>query len=111
MGFQFSGQPFDPDRIDTRVRLGGTADWLLVNDHVTDHPSHLQINPFQVISCAGRPESQRRWKDTVLVRAGEAVRIRVSFRDFPGRTVCHCHNLGHEDLGLMGVLQIDGQAG
>jgi FtsP/CotA-like multicopper oxidase with cupredoxin domain len=107
MGFVINGQPFDPDRIDTRVALGSTEDWLIVNDDVMDHPFHLHVNPFQVISRAGRPESQRRWKDTVLVKAGEEVRIRVTFRDFPGRTVYHCHNLDHEDLGLMGVLQIE----
>lgn len=110
MGFVINGQPFDPDRIDTRVRLGSTEDWLIVNDDVMDHPFHLHVNPFQVISRAGRPELQRRWKDTVLVRVGEEVRLRVSFHDFPGRTVYHCHNLDHEDLGLMGVLQIDGAA-
>ena len=107
MGFVINGQPFDPDRIDTRVSLGSTEDWLIVNDDVMDHPFHLHVNPFQVISRAGRPEAQRRWKDTVLVKAGEEVRLRVSFRDFTGRTVYHCHNLDHEDLGLMGVLQID----
>jgi FtsP/CotA-like multicopper oxidase with cupredoxin domain len=106
MGFVINGQPFDPDRIDTRVALGSTEDWLIVNDDVMDHPFHLHINPFQVISRDGRPEAQRRWKDTVLVKAGEEVRLRVSFRDFPGRTVYHCHNLDHEDLGMMGVLQI-----
>ncbi|MCP9828988.1 multicopper oxidase family protein [Synechococcus sp. Lug-A] len=107
MGFVINGQPFDPDRIDTRVALGSTEDWLIVNDDVMDHPFHLHINPFQVISRDGRPEAQRRWKDTVLVKAGEEVRIRVTFKDFTGRTVYHCHNLDHEDLGLMGVLQID----
>ncbi|AFY30444.1 multicopper oxidase family protein [Cyanobium gracile] len=106
MGFVINAQPFDPDRIDTRVALGSTEDWLIVNDDVMDHPFHLHVNPFQVISRAGRPEAQRRWKDTVLVKAGEEVRIRVTFRDFPGRTVYHCHNLDHEDLGMMGVLQI-----
>lgn len=111
MGFVINGQPFDPDRIDTRVSLGSTEDWLIVNDDVMDHPFHLHINPFQVISRDRRPEVQRRWKDTVLVKAGEEVRIRVTFRDFIGRTVYHCHNLDHEDLGLMGVLQIDAQAG
>jgi FtsP/CotA-like multicopper oxidase with cupredoxin domain len=107
MGFVINGQPFDPDRIDTRVSLSSTEDWLIVNDDVMDHPFHLHVNPFQVISRAGRPEAQRRWKDTVQVKAGEEVRIRVTFKDFTGRTVYHCHNLDHEDLGLMGVLQID----
>ena len=94
-----------------KVQLGSTEDWLLVNDDVMDHPFHLHVNAFQVISRAGRPESQRRWKDTVLVKAGEEVRIRVTFRNFTGRTVYRCHNLDHEDLGLMGVTQIDAQAG
>ncbi|WP_094510555.1 multicopper oxidase family protein [Synechococcus sp. MW101C3] len=107
MGFVINGQPFDPDRIDTRVSLSSTEDWLIVNDDVMDHPFHLHVNPFQVISRAGRPEAQRRWKDTLQVKAGEEVRIRVTFKDFTGRTVYHCHNLDHEDLGLMGVLQID----
>jgi len=107
MGFQINGQAFEPDRINTRVQLGSTEDWLIVNDDVMDHPFHLHVNPFQVITRGGRPESQRRWKDTVLVKAGEEVRLRVSFRDFPGRTVYHCHNLDHEDMGLMGVLQIE----
>ena len=107
MGFQINGQTFEPERINTRVRLGNTEDWLIVNNDVMDHPFHLHINPFQVISRSGRPESQRRWKDTVLVKAGEEVRIRVTFKDFPGLTVYHCHNLDHEDLALMGLLQID----
>jgi FtsP/CotA-like multicopper oxidase with cupredoxin domain len=107
MGFQINGQSFEPDRINTRVKLGSTEDWVIVNDDVMDHPFHLHVNPFQVISRAGQAESQRRWKDTVLVKAGEEVRLRVTFRDFPGRAVYHCHNLDHEDLGLMGVLQID----
>jgi len=38
--------------------------------------------------------------------AGEEVRIRLAFGDFPGRTVDHCPNLDHEELGMMGVLEI-----
>lgn len=49
--------------------------------------------------------------EAVLVQAGEELRIRVTFRDFKGRTVYHCHNPDHKDLGLMGVLQIDAVAG
>lgn len=67
------------------------------------HPFHLHVNPSQVISRNGWPESQRRWKDTVLVKAGEEVRLRVTFRDCPGCTVDHCHNLDHGDMELMGA--------
>lgn len=106
MVFLINGRPYDHHRTDTRVRLGDTEEWELVNDGVMDHPFHVHINPFQVISRNGRPEPYRAWKDVVLVRAGETVRIRTRFADFPGRTVYHCHILDHEELGMMGVLEI-----
>ncbi|MDJ0706241.1 MAG: multicopper oxidase domain-containing protein [Leptolyngbyaceae cyanobacterium MO_188.B28] len=34
--------------------------------------------------------------------------MRVRFTDFPGKTVYHCHILDHEDLGMMGTLEIQG---
>lgn len=108
MTFLFNGKAYDPKRIDTEVQLGTTEEWELVNvdpDRM-DHPFHLHINPFQVISRNGQPEPYQAWKDTVLVRGGETVRIRIPFRDFAGKTVYHCHILDHEDLGMMGNLEI-----
>ncbi|MCP9801780.1 multicopper oxidase domain-containing protein [Synechococcus sp. RedBA-s] len=107
-----NGQPFVHDHVNTRVTLGVSEDWLIVNgDPRLDHPFKLHVNSFQVISRNGHPEPQRQWKDTVLVRPGEELRLRVAFRDFPGRTVYHCHNLDHQDLGMMGVLQIEERTG
>ncbi|SBO44256.1 multicopper oxidase family protein [Cyanobium sp. NIES-981] len=106
MVFLINGRPYAPHRTDTRVRLGDTEDWDLVNTGVMDHPFHVHINPFQVISRNGRPEPYRAWMDVVLVRSGETVRIRTRFTDFPGRTVYHCHILDHEELGMMGNLEI-----
>jgi FtsP/CotA-like multicopper oxidase with cupredoxin domain len=37
---------------------------------------------------------------------GESVRVRIPFQDFTGRTVYHCHNLDHEDLGMMAVIEM-----
>lgn len=107
MVFLINGRPYDHHRTDTRVRLGDTEDWEVVNTGVMDHPFHVHINPFQVISRNGTPEPYRAWKDVVLVRPGETVRIRTRFADFAGRTVYHCHILDHEELGMMGNLQID----
>ncbi|MEB3322569.1 MAG: multicopper oxidase family protein [Synechococcaceae cyanobacterium] len=106
MVFLINGRPYGHERIDTRVRLGDTEEWELVNAGVMDHPFHVHINPFQVISRDGSPAPFRAWKDVVLVRAGETVRIRIRFADFAGRTVYHCHILDHEELGMMGVLEI-----
>lgn len=107
MVFLINGRPYDHHRTDTRVRLGDTEDWDVVNTGVMDHPFHVHINPFQVISRDGSAEPYRAWKDVVLVRPGETVRIRTRFADFAGRSVYHCHILDHEELGMMGNLQID----
>ncbi|MCU0533039.1 MAG: multicopper oxidase family protein [Hydrococcus sp. Prado102] len=108
MSFTFNGQTFDMDRIDTQVKLNTIEDWELINvdpDRM-DHPFHLHINRFQIVSRNGQPEPYRAWKDTVLVRGGETVRIRIPFRNFTGKTVYHCHILDHEDLGMMGIVNI-----
>jgi FtsP/CotA-like multicopper oxidase with cupredoxin domain len=43
-----------------------------------------------------------------LVPAFSRVRVRTAFRDFAGMALYHCHILDHEDLGMMGTLQIQG---
>ncbi|MDO8969389.1 MAG: multicopper oxidase domain-containing protein, partial [Saprospiraceae bacterium] len=40
------------------------------------------------------------WKDTVLVMPGESVKLLLRF-DLPDLFLFHCHNLEHEDLGMM----------
>jgi FtsP/CotA-like multicopper oxidase with cupredoxin domain len=108
MSFLFNGKTYDPQRIDMETQLGTVEDWELVNvdpDRM-EHPFHLHVNPFQVISRNGKPEPYLAWKDTVLVKGGETVNIRIPFKDFAGKTVYHCHVLDHEDLGMMGNVKI-----
>lgn len=77
------------------------------------HPIHLHGQQFQIISR--KTEGVRAsdyatvkdgfidsgWKDTVLVMPGEAVEIIKPFQDHKGLFLYHCHNLEHEDLGMM----------
>ena len=77
------------------------------------HPMHLHGGQFQVLERlpAAGFESGRRtvsmgftdegWKDVVLVWPGERVRLLMKFGPFKGLFLYHCHNLEHEDLGLM----------
>jgi hypothetical protein len=77
------------------------------------HPIHLHGQQFQVVSRtigAGEAEDYATvkdglmssgWKDTVLVMPGEKVRIIKPFEDFKGPFMYHCHNLEHEDMGMM----------
>lgn len=48
----------------------------------------------------------RRWKDTVLVMPGEKVQVIMTFPQYTGTFVFHCHNLEHEDDGMMLNYQI-----
>ena len=107
MAFLINGQYYQGDRLDTQVKLNTIEDWELINTGVMDHPFHIHGNAFQIISRNGQPESLLAWRDTVLVKRGETVRIRIPFNDFVGKTVYHCHILDHEDLGMMGNLAIE----
>ena len=106
MTFTINGRTFNPNRIDTRVALESVEEWEFVNPMMMDHPMHIHTNPFQVIGSDGLPI--RAWKDVVLVRANSRVRVRTAFRDFAGMVMYHCHILDHEDLGMMGTLEIQG---
>ena len=107
MAFLINGNYYQENRSDTQVKLNTVEDWELINTGVMDHPFHIHGTAFQVISRNDQPESLLTWRDTVLVKRGETVRIRIPFNDFAGKTVYHCHVLDHEDLGMMGNLMIE----
>lgn len=41
------------------------------------------------------------WQDTVLLMPGMKIKIIMRFEDYKGLFVYHCHNLEHEDMGMM----------
>ncbi|MDJ0731297.1 MAG: multicopper oxidase family protein [Crocosphaera sp.] len=106
MAFLINGEPYQHNRVQTQVKLNTVEEWQLINTGVMDHPFHVHTNKFQIMSRNGIPNPYQTWKDTILVRRGETVRIRIAFQDFIGKTVYHCHILDHEDLGMMGTLDI-----
>ncbi len=77
------------------------------------HPIHLHGQQYQIVSR--KMEGMRSeeydtvkdgfidsgWKDTVLVMPGEEIEIIKPFQDYTGLFLYHCHNLEHEDLGMM----------
>ena len=104
MSFDINGRTFDARRTDTQVELDTIEEWELVNTGQMDHPFHVHTNPFQLVGSDGLVESA--WRDVVNVPRGGRQRIRIRFADFTGKTVYHCHILDHEDLGMMGTLEI-----
>jgi FtsP/CotA-like multicopper oxidase with cupredoxin domain/peroxiredoxin/plastocyanin len=116
--FTINGMEFDKDRIDVCPRLGTAEEWVLTST-LEAHPFHIHVNPFEVIEKdnAGKI-TNRVWKDTYLLSPEKdpdtgkpkLVYIRSRFQTFAGKTVLHCHNLPHEDEGMMMAVDIRGKS-
>jgi len=105
-GWTINGDAFDPARAAATPRLGDTEIWRLSSDF--HHPIHLHLASFRVLSrgIGGPGPYDHGPKDTVDLRPAEQASILVRFTDHPGRYVFHCHNLEHEDMGMMGVFTV-----
>ncbi|MBM2814775.1 MAG: Bilirubin oxidase [Ignavibacteria bacterium] len=97
---------YDKNRIDETVSANTTEIWVFDNSQGDEpHPMHLHGVNFQVLErTGGRGQltaSENGFKDTVLVLPRETVKIIISFATLKGVFVFHCHNLEHEDDGMM----------
>jgi FtsP/CotA-like multicopper oxidase with cupredoxin domain/peroxiredoxin len=112
--FVINEEAFDHDRVAVCPRLGTAEEWALSSAGDT-HPFHIHVNPFEVIEKdeTGRI-SKRYWRDTIVLLPRNApdapIYVRMRFQTFPGKTVLHCHNLRHEDQGMMMAVRIVGKA-
>lgn len=109
MGFLINGAAFDMNRIDVIAKAGEVELWEIVNEADMDHPFHVHGTQFQVIEherggSISKP-AYRAWKDTVNVARGETVRLLLR-QDRPGPRMYHCHILEHEQLGMMGIVDV-----
>lgn len=101
-----NGLSYDESRIDIYVAKNTIEIWTFDNSMGTEpHPMHLHGVQFQVLDRTGGRNSiqpyETGWKDTVLVLPNEKVRVIVPFGSNTGSYVFHCHNLEHEDDGMM----------
>ncbi|HMG89345.1 MAG TPA: multicopper oxidase domain-containing protein [Chryseolinea sp.] len=105
-GHTINHKSYSIARVDEKVQSGTTEIWEFDNSTGDEvHPMHIHGVQFQVLQrIGGRNEldvMEKGWKDTVLVMAGERVRIIMTFPEYRGLFVLHCHNLEHEDDGMM----------
>ena len=132
----FRPKPYDPQRVDRRLTLGGVDEWTLQAAFVS-HPFHIHVNPFQIVEIldpSGKdisgPDGQDPdgdlqyrglkgvWKDTLWVKSAVknfptdlakglyTLQVRTRYQRFIGEYVLHCHILDHEDQGMMQNVQI-----
>jgi FtsP/CotA-like multicopper oxidase with cupredoxin domain len=106
--FLINGRSFAADRVDVRVRLGDLEVWQVRNVSSEFHPFHVHGAGFQVLSRSRGPLGPQDlgWKDTVLTWPGETVGLAIRFERHQGLYVLHCHNLEHEDAGMMLNLEV-----
>ena len=122
MKWFINGKQYVPSEFPIEVERGAVEIWEIANDMASmPHPMHIHGFQFQVLERMtmkgaipnplaplvgddGRVPTDRGWKDTVLVWPGETVKVAIDFsHPFDGeqRYVFHCHNLEHEDAGMM----------
>jgi FtsP/CotA-like multicopper oxidase with cupredoxin domain len=121
------GKQFD-NNIDQSMTLGATEEWTLYNDSPgAAHPFHIHINPFQVVEILNPKVSKNPfklptpwiWWDNIAIppaavppdatdgkQVSGYVRMLTRFVDYAGVYVLHCHILGHEDRGMMQLVQV-----
>lgn len=107
---QINGKVFQLNRIDEIINKGELEEWKFINTTNEYHPMHIHGVMFQVYSRNGNtnlPPNDKGWKDTVLINPNETVSVLVKFVDYTGIYLLHCHNLEHEDDGMMLNIRID----
>ncbi|WP_149496917.1 redoxin domain-containing protein [Roseiconus lacunae] len=115
-GFAINQLRYDPERDPRVVQLGRTDQWDLASLGFGNHPFHIHVNPFYVVSktTVMKDDSVRVdpigvWKDTLLVLGasddnGEksiSYKVLTNYKRYVGEFVLHCHILDHEDQGMM----------
>ena len=109
--FSINHQYMDMAVINQQIRRGDTEIWEVSNDAEMAHPFHVHGTSFQILARNGTPppEHERGWKDVVLLRRNETVRLIMRFGQPAGvhhPYMYHCHILEHEDNGMMGQFTV-----
>lgn len=127
MRFLLNGRTFEMGKVADNevVPLNALEVWEFVNQSTSRgmmagmmHPIHVHGVQFQIIERQITPQFAMNWetvragyvdegwKDTVLVMPGERVKLLIKFGPYSGLFLYHCHNLEHEDAGMMRNLQV-----
>ncbi|MCL4507600.1 MAG: multicopper oxidase domain-containing protein [Chloroflexi bacterium] len=129
MAWLLNGRAFEMTGVaaDEVGRVGELTMWEFVNQRNPGqmmeqngmaHPMHIHGTQFQVLERQVLPELKagfesvragyvdEGWKDTVLVMPGERVKVLLKYQ-LPGLFLYHCHNLEHEDQGMMRNFRVE----
>lgn len=81
---------------------------------ITMHPFHVHINAYQILNeptdTVGNFFRAGDWHDTIVM-PDYRTELRFQTDRFTGPQVVHCHELAHEDVGMIAVSLITGTEG
>ncbi|QES39651.1 bilirubin oxidase [Streptomyces venezuelae] len=103
------GKTYDPARVDASIRFGASEVWTVTNANArVPHNFHMHLVQFRVLERGGKPPApgESGLKDTVIVAAGETVKLQATFDSYRGSYVYHCHMLDHSAMGMMATMKI-----
>jgi FtsP/CotA-like multicopper oxidase with cupredoxin domain len=104
--FMISGEQFNENVVNQTAKLGALEEWTIKNSSDRWHPFHIHINDYQVTHVNGEPVQAHSYEDTTGVPSNGSITMRTRYADFVGKWVYHCHILAHEDLGMMGIIEV-----
>ena len=107
--FDTVGCTFDPDHSAHCMLQGTTEEWLLNNNIASGwtHPVHIHFEEGRTLKRFVNgvevpvPPLHSGRRDVYRMEAGQGALIKMSFRDYSGRYLIHCHNMAHEDNFMM----------
>ncbi len=105
--YYINGLTYDMGYINDTMQLGDIEIWEVYNNTDVAHPLHIHDVQFHVIEFNGGfvPGHLRGRKDVLLTQPGDTIKFVTRFEDFADEHtpyMYHCHNLFHEDGGMMG---------
>lgn len=103
---RINDKTYDAKRVDETVKSNTVEIWEFDNSNGSiDHPMHLHGVQFQMLDRKGGRNrllpTELGYKDTFLIKKREKVSIIIPFGGNKGKCVFHCHNLEHENDGMM----------
>jgi len=122
--FTIDGKQFEDGQINQCMEFDTMEEWTIINQTTVPHPFHIHVNPFQIIEYFDPSKASEGtkmpapyvWQDTIEIPANATspdgkqrdgyVKMRSRFCDFSGKYVLHCHILGHEDRGMMQIVEV-----
>jgi FtsP/CotA-like multicopper oxidase with cupredoxin domain len=111
--FTINGAQMDMNVLNFTMNKNSNEIWTVSNQGMgmmnIAHSFHVHDTQFKVLSFNGSPPSPlyNGPKDTILLMPGDVAVIGVSFKDYTGIYMYHCHLLEHEDSGMMGQFKIE----